>query len=52
MSVTTSVYVGASVDGFIARLDGSIDWLNDAGAAAGEDGTAGSRRLWTASTYW
>jgi dihydrofolate reductase len=26
----TSVYVGTSIDGFIARCDGSIDWLNEA----------------------
>ena len=28
MSITCSVYIAASVDGFIARLDGDIDWLH------------------------
>lgn len=34
-----SVYIAASVDGFIARTDGSIDWLEAANqsAPAGED---------------
>ena len=34
-----SVYVGTSVDGFIARRDGSVDWLNEAQGLvpAGED---------------
>ena len=34
-----SVYVGTSVDGFIAREDGGIDWLNEANACVpeGED---------------
>lgn len=31
-----SVYIAASVDGFIARRDGSIDWLGDP-EASGED---------------
>lgn len=28
MSITCSVYIAASVDGFIARLDGDIEWLH------------------------
>ena len=33
------VFIGTSLDGFIARLDGAIDWLHDANAQvpAGED---------------
>src|SRR5689334_22110041 len=26
--ITTHVYIGASLDGFIARKDGSFDWLS------------------------
>lgn len=39
MTIRVSVYVGASLDGFIARRDGSIDWLNEAQALVpdGED---------------
>jgi len=29
--MTVSVFIGISVDGFIARLDGGLDWLMDAG---------------------
>lgn len=39
MTVTTSVFIATSLDGFIAREDGSIDWLMQANAAVppGED---------------
>jgi len=39
MSITTSVYIATSLDGFIARTDGAIDWLTEANATIppGED---------------
>lgn len=39
MSARCSVFVATSLDGFIARSDGNIDWLNEANAMvpAGED---------------
>jgi dihydrofolate reductase len=32
------VFIGMSVDGFIARLDGDLDWLTERGEAAGDAG--------------
>lgn len=39
MTITTSVFIATSLDGFIARDDGSIDWLMAANASIpeGED---------------
>ena len=39
MSVKVSVYIATSLDGFIARADGNLDWLDEANAMVpeGED---------------
>ena len=39
MSIKVSVYIATSLDGFIARSDGGLDWLNEANATVpdGED---------------
>lgn len=39
MSIKVSVYIATSLDGFIARADGNLDWLDEANAMVpeGED---------------
>ena len=39
MSTKVSVYIATSLDGFIARKDGALDWLNEANTVVpeGED---------------
>ena len=37
-SVTGSVFLGMSVDGFIARLDGDLSWLTGGAEGAGDSG--------------
>lgn len=37
---TGLVFIGTSVDGMIARRDGSVDWLESRGEAAGDAGFA------------
>jgi hypothetical protein len=35
---TCHVFIGTSVDGFIARTNGDLEWLTSRGEAAGEYG--------------
>jgi dihydrofolate reductase len=41
-SFTGSVFLGMSVDGFIARLDGDLSWLTGGGSDGGSDGGSGA----------
>ena len=38
MSFHGAVFIATSLDGFIARPDGSIDWLTERGEQAGDTG--------------
>jgi dihydrofolate reductase len=37
MPIKASVFIATSVDGFIARPDGGLDWLPEAGSAEGDE---------------
>jgi dihydrofolate reductase len=43
MGARVSVYIATSLDGFIAREDGALDWLNEANAAIPEGEDLGFR---------
>jgi dihydrofolate reductase len=45
MSLKVSVFIATSVDGFIAREDGSLDWLDEANKCVPKGEDAGYKKF-------
>ena len=52
MSAKVSVYIATSLDGFIARKDGTLDWLDEASTTFIADGASGAQTQSDADEIW